>query len=409
MPVAYKTATLDNGLTVVGEIDPDAVSAACGFFVRTGARDESPDVMGVSHFLEHMMFKGTDTRTAEEVNTDFDNLGADHNAFTSSELTCIYASVLPERLPDALDILADMMRPALRTEDFDTEKGVILEEIAMYKDSPFWVLYERAMEEYYANHPLGHRVLGTDDTIMQLQRDQMDAYFTDRYSADNTTLAVAGNADFDAIVDMARERCGHWNTTDASRNTDAPAPHGGALHMTSEKFDRAYCLMLAPGPAMDDDSRFAATMLARVLGDPGNSRLHWALIETGIAEEAAAAFGERDGCGDFFVYASGDPDRFDQIQDIMDREIDGLIASLEEDDLERLRNIAATRATLEGERPKGRMIRLGTLHSYPGSYMPLEEELAKIQAVTLDDMRAVWEAFPLEPRLVSTLTPAGDG
>ncbi|MEM1424530.1 MAG: pitrilysin family protein, partial [Planctomycetota bacterium] len=405
--VTYETATLDNGLTVVGEIDPDAVSAACGFFVRTGARDEAPEVMGVSHFLEHMMFKGTDARTAEQVNSDFDNLGADHNAFTSSELTCFYASVLPERLPQAFEVLADIMRPALRTEDFDTEKGVILEEIAMYKDSPFWVLYERAMEEYYADHPLGHRVLGTDDTIMQLARDQMDAYFRERYSADNTVLAVAGDADFGAVVDLAQRHCGGWNTTDASRDTAAPTPHGGELHLTSDKFDRAYCLMLAPGPAMDDDRRFAATMLARVLGDPGNSRLHWALIETGIAEEAAAAFGERDGCGDFFVYASGDPDRFDRIREIMDREIDALIGSVEEDDLERLRNTAATRATLEGERPKGRMIRLGTLHTYPGSYMPLEDELAKITAVTLDDLRAVWEAFPLEPRLVSTLTPAG--
>ncbi|GAB4550328.1 MAG: pitrilysin family protein [Phycisphaerales bacterium] len=407
MPVTYRTATLDNGLTVVGEINPDAASSACGFFVRTGARDEDAKVMGVSHFLEHMMFKGTDRRTAEAVNRDFDALGADHNAFTSSELTCFYASVLPEHLDQAFDVLADIMRPALRTEDFDTEKGVILEEIAMYKDSPFWVLYERAMEAYYDRHPLGHRVLGTDETIKALTRDEMETYFRARYSADNTVLAVTGAADFDRVVDLARSHCAGWNTTDASRDTTVPTPSGGDLHLTTDKFDRAYCLMLSPGPAMSDDRRFGATMLARILGEPGNSRLHWALIETGLAEEAAADFGERDGCGDFFVYASGDPERFDEIQATMEREIAGLIDSVEEDDLERLRNTFATRATLEGERPKGRMIRLGMLHTYPGAYMPLEEELARIQAVTLDDLRAVWEAFPFEPRLVSTLTPAG--
>ncbi len=405
MPVTYKTATLDNGLTVVGEIDPDAVSSACGFFVRTGARDEESRLMGVSHFLEHMMFKGTDRRTADEVNRHFDELGADHNAYTSSELTCFYASVLPEHFDGAFDVLSDILRPALRTEDFDTEKGVILEEIAMYKDSPFWVLYEKAMEKYYEGHALGHRVLGTDDTIKALQRDDMDAYFRDRYSADNTTLAVAGNADFNHVVALANDRCGHWSRTDATRDTTPPTPHGGELALTTDKFDRAYTLMIAPGPAMDDDRRFASTMLARILGEPGNSRLHWSLIETGIAEEAMADFGERDGCGDYFVYASGDPDRAGDIRAKMETEIGALIQSVSEEDLERLRNTFATRSTLEGERPKGRMMRLGMLHSYPGAYMPLEEELARIQAVTLDDLRSVWADFPFEPRLVATLTP----
>lgn len=409
MPVTFQSTTLDNGLTVVAETDPHAVTSACGFFVRTGARDEAAPVMGVSHFLEHMMFKGTEKRTGERVNLDFDALGADHNAFTSSEATCFYASVLPEHLGEAFDVLSDILRPALRQGDFDTEKGVILEEIAMYKDSPFWVLYEKALEAYYADHPLGHRVLGTDDTITALTRDQMQTYFDDRYSADNTTLAVAGNADFDRVVAWSQEHCGHWQRTDASRDTTTPTPKAGDLRLTSDKFDRGYCLMVAPGPAMSDDRRFAATILARVLGEMGNSRLHWALIETGLAEEAMADFGERDGCGDFFVYASGDPTRLDDIRATLEKEIDGLIDSVTEDDLERLRNTFATRATLEGERPKGRMMRLGLYHTYPGAYMPLEEELAKIQSVTLDDLRAVWEAFPFQPRLTATLVPGADG
>jgi predicted Zn-dependent peptidase len=192
MAIRFQKAVLDNGLTVVGEVDPAAHTAAVGFFVKTGARDEDGAAMGVSHFLEHMMFKGSEGRTAEAVDLDFDRIGAEHNAFTTSEVTAFYASCLPEHLPRAEEILSDIMRPALRPDDFDDEKPVILEEIAMYRDQPFWVLYERAMEEYYRTHPLSHRVLGTAETVSALTRDQMAAYLADRYSADNTVVALAG-------------------------------------------------------------------------------------------------------------------------------------------------------------------------------------------------------------------------
>ncbi|MFG0273795.1 MAG: M16 family metallopeptidase [Phycisphaerales bacterium] len=126
MPVTFEHATLPNGLTIVGEIDRDAHTSACGFFVKTGARDETSDLMGVSHFLEHMMFKGTDRRTADDINREFDELGAKYNAYTSSEITCFYAQTLPEHTAQAVDLLADMMRPALRDEDFNQERNVIL-------------------------------------------------------------------------------------------------------------------------------------------------------------------------------------------------------------------------------------------------------------------------------------------
>ena len=143
--MALRSATLSNGLVILGEVDAAAHTAAAGFFVRTGARDEPTPLMGVSHFLEHMMFKGSDRRTAFQVNEDFDRIGASHNAFTSGEMTCFHAHVLPEHLPAAVDMLADILRPALRQADFDEEKGVILEEIAMYEDNPFMALYERMM------------------------------------------------------------------------------------------------------------------------------------------------------------------------------------------------------------------------------------------------------------------------
>lgn len=341
------------------------------------------------------------------MNRDFDRLGAQYNAYTSSEITCFYASVLPEVLPDAAEILADILRPSLRQGDFDTEKNVILEEIAMYKDSPFWVLYERTLEAFYAEHPLAHRVLGTDDTIADLSRDQMQAYFDERYSPDNTTVALAGRVDFDAAVEQLGALCGGWSRTGATRDSASPEASSGRVDLTTTKFDRAYMLAVAPGPAMDDERRYAAMMLARILGDPGNSRLHWSLIETGRAEEAVAAYDGRDGCGEFYVYASGDPDRADEIWESVEREIAGLIGSVEERDLERLRNTLATSVTLAGERPGGRMQRLGRIHTYLGRQIPLEEELERINAVTLDDLRATWEAFPMSPRTNGRLMPGG--
>src|SRR6266571_2533745 len=173
--------TLENGLSVVGESSPSARSTAIGFFVRTGARDESAEVSGVSHFLEHMVFKGTPHRSALDVNMDFDRIGANYNAFTSEENTVFYAAILPEYLPQTVDILADILRPSLRDEDFDMEKNVIIEEIGMYEDQPMWSAYDHAKKLYFANHNLGNSILGTPASIRALARDQMQAYFDKRY------------------------------------------------------------------------------------------------------------------------------------------------------------------------------------------------------------------------------------
>ncbi|MEM1331145.1 MAG: pitrilysin family protein [Planctomycetota bacterium] len=406
MGVHFQQRVLDNGLTVIAERDDEAHSAAAGYFVKTGARDETPELMGVSHFLEHMMFKGTDDLSAEQVNQAFDDLGARNNAYTSHEMTCFYAHVLPEKLLDSVDLLGRMMRPALRTEDFDTEKGVILEEIAMYKDNPFWVLYESVSAAHFRDHPMGHRVLGTPETIQAMQPDAMAAYFRHRYSADNSVVALAGRLDFDACCDAIEARCKAWERTDAMRDASRPAVGADNLTLHDEKVTSGYLLLVADGPDAADDRRYAATLLAQILGASDNSRLHWALIEEGLAEEAMAAYEPHDGTGEFFVYASGDPTRLGEIQTVIEREIQGLAASVTEDDLERLRNKVATGVTVGSERPADRMQRLGRLWTTLGEYRPLEDELTRINSVTLDDLRSTFEAFPLRPRTLGTLTPS---
>src|SRR5262252_7345394 len=189
--MSFHKHVLPNGLTIIGEISPSAKSVAIGFFVKTGSRDETPQESGVTHFLEHMVFKGTPNRTALEVNRDFDRIGADYNAFTSEENTVFHAAVLPEYLPQAVDILADILRPSLRDDDFNMEKKVIIEEIGMYEDQPMWSAYDHAKQVYFADHRLGNSILGTPQSITALTREQMHAYFQRRYVAPNIIVVAA--------------------------------------------------------------------------------------------------------------------------------------------------------------------------------------------------------------------------
>ena len=401
----FRSARLPNGLEIQAEVDPQAHTAALGFFVRTGARDEPGELMGVSHFLEHMMFKGSDTRDAEQVNRDFDDLGANHNAFTTGELTAYYAHVLPERAIAALGILADILQPALRTKDFDEEKGVILEEIAMYADQPFWVGYERMMEELYRGHPLSHRVLGTNATVSALSRDQMAAYFAARYTPDNTVLVAAGNLDFDALVAEATRLCSAWTPARPARAATAWTPCRAEAQVSLKNTARAYILLAMPGPSVQDDRRYAAGILMHVLGGGDGSRLHWALVETGLAEEASASYDGHDSAGDLTLFAVCDPEKVGDIEAVLRRELAALLDSLTEDDLLRARSRIATGAAAASERPNGRMFRLGTLWGYRADYIPLEDEVERISRVSLEDLRALCAAFPLEPMVKVVVLP----
>lgn len=406
MSIQYQHTTLDNGMTIIAETDEDAHTSAAGFFVKAGARDEATQIMGVSHFLEHMMFKGTQELSAEQINQGFDDLGASNNAYTSRELTCFYASVLPEYFASAQTLLAKMMRPALRQDDFDTEKGVILEEIAMYADNPFWVLYEEAIARHYRSHGLSHRVLGTNESITALTRDQMQGYFDERYAADKTVVALAGKVDFDRAVEQIRELCSGWQQSVGARTTGTPEVGAEPFTLSDEGVNRGYLIGVAQAPAANDDQRYAAALLAQMLGGMDNSKLHWALIETGIAEEAQAGYDGLDGTGDYFVYASGDPDKLDDIWEVMLKEIRGLKDLITQEELECLRSKMATAAMVGAERPGGRMQRLGRLWTMTGAYQPIEDELERIEAISLDSLRELCDAFPIEQCTLGKMIPA---
>ncbi|MEK7996508.1 MAG: pitrilysin family protein, partial [Planctomycetota bacterium] len=216
----FKSEKLNNGLAVIGELNKSAKSAAVGFFVKTGSRDETGRISGVSHFLEHMLFKGTEKLSALEVNEAFDRTGAQFNAFTSEENTVYYAAVLPEYLEEVTRLWGELMRPALRDEDFSIEQNVIKEEIAMYKDLPSFDVMERCRTLHFDGHPCGNSVLGSEESIDNLTAEQMRDYFATRYAPNNMVLACAGDFDWDRICSLAAESCGQWQPKAVERKLD---------------------------------------------------------------------------------------------------------------------------------------------------------------------------------------------
>ena len=405
MAIQFKHEQLSNGLTVVAECNDQAHTAAVGFFVKAGGRDEDRPVMGVSHFLEHMMFKGTERRSADDVNREFDEIGADYKAFTSQENTVYYARVLPEFLPRAVDLFGDMLRPALRQDDFEMEKKVIIEEIGMYDDRPHWRLHDTLMEAHFGEHPLGQRVLGTVESVTALEVGQMGAYFEHRYSPDNITVAAAGRVDFPRLLADVKELTGSWRPTGAARDHGEPQLESQARSVVDTKLTRHYVAAICPGPSAQDERRYAAGIMADVLGDSDGSRLYWALVDPGLSDEADFALQAGDRAGSYVAYASCDPQRAEQVERILLETIDNYCDSIDPSEIERTKNKLATAATLQGENPSGRMRSLGSHWTYLGEYLPLEEELGRIMAVTVDDVRRLVDGAPFEPRTVVRLGP----
>ena len=408
MSVTFHQARLENGLVIIGEQDPNAHTTAGGFWVSTGARDERPELMGISHFLEHMMFKGTDKRSAEDVNRDFDAVGAVNNAFTSSEMTAYWAHVLPEKMDDTIEILADILRPSLRQDDFTSEKQVILEEIAMYDDQPFWVVYEHAMERFYGKHPLGHKVLGTKQTVGDMTRDQLADYFSSRYASDNTVFAIAGAFDFDQVVERISRECSSWTPSSPTRNRASREVVQDDSDMTIPDLGQAYLVMLADAPGVESDDRYAASLLSHTLGGDETSHLYWSLVETGLAEEAQCSYDPRDHAGEFATFAVCGHDSLELVESKIRDEISNIAERLVQDDLDRARARTATAAVISAERPMGRVNRLASGWLRRGTYVPIEEEMRRIDAVTIEDLRACALKYPMEPSVVTRARPTKD-
>jgi predicted Zn-dependent peptidase len=402
----FRKHQLQNGLQIVAECNPDAHTSALGFFVRTGARDEEANVAGVSHFLEHMMFKGTDRRTADDVNREFDEMGAQYNAFTSEELTVYYAAILPEFQTRTVELWGDMLRPALRTSDFDTEKQVIIEEIRMYEDQPPFGADDKVRAAFYNTHPLGHSVLGTAESVGALPVDDMRSYFERRYSPNNIVLAASGRIDFDQLVADAQTHCGHWPSVDTARQLIPATPAAGFLTLEKPKSTQQYAVQLAAGPAAADPDRYAAKVLATILGDDSGSRMYWEFIDPGIADQASLSHSDYQGAGMYLTYLCCSPNKAaDNLQRILDlyrrAEADGITP----EELEQAKSKINSRVVLSGERPRGRLFTVGSNWIQRQEYRTVKDDLEAIEALTVADVHAVLAKYPLSTSMTITVGP----
>jgi predicted Zn-dependent peptidase len=403
----FHSHLLANGLQIIAETSPSALSAALGFFVRTGSRDETPHECGVTHFLEHMVFKGTPHRTALDVNRDFDRIGADYNAFTSEENTVFHAAVLPEYLPQAVDILADILRPSLRQDDFDMEKKVIIEEIGMYEDQPMWSAYDHAKRIYFAEHSLGNSILGTPASITALTRDQMHAYFHRRYVGPNITVAAAGNFDWPRFVDLVEKHCGSWEKGAIGRQGVRETRGSGRFEvMTKEKVMQEHVFLISPGPPADSPLRYASDLLGMAIGDDSGSRLYWALVDPGLVDSADCSFHEYEGAGAFYTSFSCQPEQAEEVLSIV-REVLQAVQqdTISEDELNQARSKVLSRVVRGSERPKGRMMALGMNWIYQHGYRTVDDDLRAFESVTLSDIGQVLERYPIDQATTLALGP----
>jgi predicted Zn-dependent peptidase len=390
----FKHKKLANGLTIVGEINRSALSAAVGFFVRTGSRDETPAISGVSHFLEHMMFKGTEKLSAFEVNESFDRIGAKFNAFTSEENTVYYAAVLPEYMDKVTDLWANLMRPSLRDDDFNIEKNVIKEEIAMYQDMPQFDVMDRCRAMHFKGHPCGNSVLGTVGSIDALTADQMRQYFNQRYAPNNIVVACCGNLDFDATCDLVQKKSSAWQQYEVGRVCELSAGSGEKSFSKKKSLVRDHICLISNGVSMQDPRRFAMSMLAMIVGDMTGSRYFWALVDSALAEVACMQFESMDGVGCLYSYIRCNPDNSSEVlsriagifKDIADK-------GVTEEELQTAKNKVLSALTIKSEQPMGRLTSLGFNWVYLGEYQSVTDDVNAIKSVTTEQVNDLISEF----------------
>jgi predicted Zn-dependent peptidase len=396
------------GVRVLTEQMPGARSATVGFWVAVGSRDEQPGERGSTHFLEHLLFKGTATRSALDIAVAFESVGGEHNAATAKEYTCYYARVRDVDLDDAVDVLADMVTSsALRPDEFETERGVILEELAMADDDPADVAGERLFESVFGDHPLGRPIGGSPQSIREARRDDVHAHYLANYRPRDLVVTIAGAVDHDHAVERLERALARssWSTDAASpvprRSTDVVVPTPGEPTVVVRRpLEQATVLLGMPGISVTDERRPALAVLNSVLGGGMSSRLFQEIRERrGLAYSVYSFAPSYSDAGLFGLYAGCTPSNV------------GVVAQLMVDELDRVAESGITR--LEQQRALGqlggaaalaledsdtRMNRLGRAELSVGEFVDLDASLARLERVDLDDVRELARALRSGPQ-----------
>jgi predicted Zn-dependent peptidase len=402
----YHAYQLGNGLQVVGQSIPDFESVALCFYVRTGARDEEDSrISGISHFLEHMIFKGTETLGWQQLKQEFTRIGAEKNGFTSVEYTVYFLRVLGEYLDQALKLLSEMMVPRLDEHDFETEKEVIINEIARSEDLPRGLAYRRMIHEYFGEHPLGNYVLGSRESIRSMHIEQMRDYWQRRYVANNLVLSVAGNFEWNHVVDVAEQFCHSWRSDATVGRLVTPyEPAESSNHvMVDTKLKQQILMITMPAIDATDPDYEAAVLGASILGHSSGSRLYWNIRQKGLAESARCHINALEGTGILLMQARTTPEKAPQVLKLLRSELDSLLEEgIREDELRRAKDKWISNKVLGSESTYARMNSLASDWVTYRRLMTIDEEIDRIEHVTTEDVMRTLHRFPLREKQVLT-------
>ena len=409
--IHYQLTTLPSGLRVISEEMPWVRSVAVGCWIDTGARDENLNEAGASHFLEHLLFKGSERYSARMIAETFDAIGAESNAFTSKDNTCFWARLLDKDLRVGLDLLAEMLqRPAFRAHEIDSERQVVVEEINMNDDDPSDVAFEEFTQALFSGHPLEGPVLGTRESIRAMVRDDLHGYWGRRYGAGSTVVAMAGSVSHEEALAMTGELFGDWQGAAVDHTYRQPAlvPKVKSVGRETEQVN-----FVIGGLALDrkDERRFSFDVLNHILGGGMSSRLFLKIREErGLAYSVYSfrmAHAETGGWG---VYVGTTPDQADTCLQLIQDEIDAVLSEgISDEELTRAQGSLRGGLALAMEDPNSRMVRLGRDEINGSPHLSIDERIARIEAVTTDSVAEVAEAVFGGPRVMGVVGPLEPG
>ncbi len=407
--------TLPSGLRIVTEEVSTVRSAAVGIWVNVGSRDESKSVAGASHFLEHLLFKGTKRRNAMEISSAIEAVGGEMNAFTSKEYTCFYARVLDKDFPLAVDVISDLMTSSTVTkEDVDSERSVVLEEIAMRDDDPSDLIHDFYLEGYYGDTELGRPVLGTVESINAMSRSAVFNYYKKQYRPENMVVSVAGNVKHKNVVRMVEEALSkdhfldNGGTAPELRPVKSAKVNGrGKVLVHERKTEQAHLLMGVQGVARNDERRFALSILASALGGGMSSRLFQEIREKrGLAYSTYAYVQQFAGSGTLAFYAGCQPNKAEEVAKIIKAVTHDVAAhGLTDEEISRAKGAVSGSLVLSQEDTGSQMSRIGKSELVYGEIMSFDEILGRIAAVTDEEIQQLASDLLLAPTTLAVIGP----
>jgi predicted Zn-dependent peptidase len=398
-----RRTVLPNGLRILTEAVPAMRSASFGIWVAVGSRDESPQLSGVSHFLEHLLFKGTRRRSALEISAAIEAVGGETNAFTTKEYTCYYARMLDEDLPLAIDVICDLVADSVMAEaDVETERGVILEEIAMHDDEPDEEVHDVFSSALFGEHPLARMISGTVETISPMSRRQIQSYYQRRYQPPSIVVAAAGNLEHAQVVRLVKEafarsdRLGAADAAEARRvvgpgTGGIPRPRAGTVKVRGKDTEQAHVVLGGPSLSREDERRFALGVLNNVVGGGMSSRLFQEIREKrGLAYSIYSYVTQYADAGVFGVYAGCAPGKVDEVLSLTREELSRVAAlGLRDEEVARGKGMLKGSIVLGLEDTGSRMSRLGKGELLYEDMLGVDEILARVDAVTPDEVRRI--------------------